>query len=147
MARRGHNEGSIYKRDDGRWAGVLSVDGGRKFVYGKTRQEAQRKMLAALRDLEAGLPIVSEKQTLEQFLCSWLEMIRPTMEESTWKRHREYCELHIIPRLGRCKLAALTPQLVQELYSERLSSGLASTTVNHLHDTLHKALERAMRLA
>jgi integrase len=35
---------------------------------------------------------------------------------------------------------------VQELYSERLSSGLSSTTVNHLHDTLHKALDRAMRL-
>ncbi len=58
MARRGHNEGSIYKRDDGRWAGVISVDGRRKFVNGKTRQEAQRKMLAAMRDLEAGLPVV-----------------------------------------------------------------------------------------
>ncbi len=90
--------------------------------------------------------LLSEKQTVERFLRSWLEMIKPTVEESTWKRHREYCELHIIPRLGRIKLVALTPQQVQEFYSERLGSGLASTTVNHLHDTLHKALKRAMRL-
>src|SRR5262245_12797631 len=115
MSRRGHNEGSIYKRDDGRWAGVLSVDGTRKFVYGKTRQEALRKLQATLRDLEAGLPIVSEKQTVEHFLRSWLELIKPTVEESTWKRHREYCELHIIPHLGRQRLAALSPQHVQGL--------------------------------
>lgn len=146
MAHRGHNEGSIYKRDDGRWAGVFSVEGARKFVYGKTRQEAQRKLQAKLRDLEAGLPLVSEKQTVEHFLRDWLEMIKPTIEESTWKRHREYCHLHIIPRLGRYKLAALTPQQVQGLYSERLMSGLSGTTVNHMHDTLHKALERALRL-
>jgi integrase len=146
MTRRGHNEGSVYKRDDGRWAGVISVNGKRKFIYGKTKQDAQRKMNIALRDLQAGLPIVSEKQTLEQFLVSWLDMIKPTIEESTWKRHRQYCEIHIIPNLGRVKLSALTPQQVQEFYSDRLASGLASTTVNHLHDTLHKALKRAMRL-
>jgi integrase len=40
----------------------------------------------------------------------------------------------------------LTPQQVQEFYSDRLASGLASTTLNHLHDTLHKALKGAMRL-
>jgi integrase len=73
-------------------------------------------------------------------------MIKPTIEESTWIRHRQYCELHIIPRIGRLKLTALTPQQVQELYANRLAAGLASTTVNHLHDTLHKALKRAMRL-
>jgi len=146
MTRRGHNEGSIYKRDDGRWAGVISVNGKRKFIYGKTKQEAQRKMNTALRDLQAGLPITSDRQTVEQFLRSWLDMIKPKIEESTWIRHRQYCELHIIPRIGRLKLTALTPQQVQELYASRLSAGLASTMVNHLHDTLHKALKRAMRL-
>ncbi|MGO8946540.1 MAG: site-specific integrase, partial [Ktedonobacterales bacterium] len=88
---------------------MISISGKRKFIYGKTKQEAQRKMNVALRDLQAGLPIVSDKQTLEQFLVSWLEMIKPTMEESTWKRHCQYCESHIIPKLGRVKLASLTP--------------------------------------
>jgi len=135
MMRRGHNEGSIYKRDDGRWAGVISVGGKRKFIYGKTKQEAQRKMNTALRDLQAGLPVTSERQTIEQFLRSWLDMIKPTMEESTWIRPRQYCDLHIIPRIGRIKLTALTPQQVQELYSNWLAAGLACTTVSHLHDT------------
>ncbi len=43
MSRRGTNEGSIYKRADGRWVGVihLGYEGGRrrrKSIYGKTRQ-------------------------------------------------------------------------------------------------------------
>jgi integrase len=146
VKRRGHNEGSVYKRDDDRWAGVISVDGKRKFVYGKTCQEAQRKMNTLLRDLQAGMPYISEKQTIEQFLRGWLETIKPTVDESTWKRHRQFCELQIIPHLGRIKLAALTPQHVQGLYAHYLSAGLASTTVNHLHATLHKASKRAMRL-
>jgi hypothetical protein len=37
LTRSGHNEGSIYKRDDGRWAGVISAHGRRTFIYGKTR--------------------------------------------------------------------------------------------------------------
>jgi integrase len=146
MKRRGHNEGSVYKRDDDRWAGVISVESKRRFVYRKTRQEAQRKMNTLLRDLQAGMPYISEKQTIEQFLRSWLEAIKPTVDESTWKRHRQFCELQIIPQLGRIKLAALTPQQVQGLYAHYLSAGLASTTVNHLHATLHEALKRALRL-
>src|SRR5262245_46669637 len=108
MKRRGHGEGTIYKRSEGRWAGVITVDGKRVFRYGKTRQEAQRKMAEAQREVEAGLPLASEQQTVEQFLHSWLEMIKPTIEESTWIRHRNYCDLHIIPKVGKVKLAKLT---------------------------------------
>lgn len=72
-------------------------------------------MNAALRDLDAGLPIASERQSVEQFLRSWLEMIKPSIEESTWERHRQFCALHIIPKIGRVKLAALTPQLGRPL--------------------------------
>ena len=43
-------------------------------------------------------------------------------------------------------MTALTPQHVQALYSDRLSSGLSTSTVHHLHATLHKALKDAERL-
>ena len=48
--RRANNEGSIYQRNDGRWAGVATVgydDEGRqkrKVVYGKTRLEVNKKL-------------------------------------------------------------------------------------------------------
>src|SRR5688500_11748011 len=46
MAKRGNNEGSIYKRKDGRWAAAVTVDGGRrKTVYGATRAGVQQKLV------------------------------------------------------------------------------------------------------
>jgi len=49
--KRGNNEGSISKRSDGRWmARVTLPSGERRALYGKTRQEASRKLASALRD-------------------------------------------------------------------------------------------------
>jgi len=51
--RRGHGEGSIYRRPDGRWAATIDLgwQGGkrrRKFLYGKTRAEVARRLATAL---------------------------------------------------------------------------------------------------
>ena len=51
MSRRAHNEGSIYKRRDGRWVGVqnLGWEAGRrrrKYVYGRTQREVVAKLKA-----------------------------------------------------------------------------------------------------
>jgi hypothetical protein len=43
-------DGSIYRRKDGRWCGQLSVGGRRRYVYGRTRREAESK-LRRLREL------------------------------------------------------------------------------------------------
>ena len=60
MARRGNSEGSIYKRKDGRWAAAVNLgwqDGKRKrkTFYGRTRQEVQVQLTAALRTNQQGL--------------------------------------------------------------------------------------------
>lgn len=148
MANRGKNEGSIFKRtDDDRWVAMISLaTGKRASFYGKTRQEVQRKLAAAQRDQEQGLPVLSDRQTMAQYLVTWLDSIRPTMEASTWTRHREYVQLHIVPAVGTVRLRDLSAQQVQQLYAQRLAAGLSSSTVHHLHATLHKALKDAERL-
>lgn len=51
MARRGHGEGSIYQRKDGRWAATITLEGQkRKTFYGKTRKEVQEKLRVALNE-------------------------------------------------------------------------------------------------
>lgn len=81
--RRGHNEGSITKRPDGRWEAKVSlgyrtdtngkVQRVRKSVYGTTRKEAADRMSALIRDHQQGLPVQLERQTVKQFLNRWLE--------------------------------------------------------------------------
>lgn len=56
--RRGHGEGSIYRRNDGTWVGAADLGsiGGkrqRKLVYAKTQAEVRK----ALRDLQQALEV------------------------------------------------------------------------------------------
>lgn len=145
--KRGAGEGTIRHREDGRWeARVRLANGQRRSFYGVTRQAVQRKLTTALHDLEQGLPLVAERQSFEAYMASWLEMIRPTIKASTLQRYSEQVRIHLIPTLGKTKVARLTPAQVQRLYSEKLEAGLSPTTVNHLHSVLHRALKDALRL-
>ncbi len=147
--RRGRGEGSIYRRGrDGRWVGEVTLpeSGRRKTVTGATRQEVQRKLAALRREIEHGLTPGDARQTVEHYLASWLESIKPTIADATWLRHEQFCRLQIVPAIGAVKLSALSAQHVQTLYAALLSSGLSSTTVHHAHATLHKALRAAVRL-
>lgn len=150
MARRGHGEGTIYREQDGSWRAALSLGpeegGGRKYFRGKTRQEVQRKLAAARRSQEDGLGQVAGQQTVAQYLASWLDAIKPTIDYGAWKRHEEFVRLHIVPTIGYMRLSALSAQQVQALYADRLASGLSTSTVHHLHASLHKALKDAERL-
>ena len=89
MARRGNNEGSIYKRADGRWAAALTVTGGkRRTLYGKTRQEVAGKLAAAIRDRDTGVPVTPQRQTVGEFLRKWIEdSVRPTVRPRTFERY------------------------------------------------------------
>ena len=146
MARRGNNEGSIYKRADGWWAAALTIpDGKRRTLYGKTRQDVAKKLTVALRDREAGLPVLPERQTIEQFLTRWLETAAPTVRHTTYVRYEQYIRLHTVPIIGSIRLPRLTPQHLQDLYAKKLAEGLSPTSVRHLHTVLHRELKQALR--
>lgn len=147
-AKRGNNEGSITQLADGRWQARITLeDSRRKAFYGKTRREAQQKLVAALGDRDRGLPVdVGERQTVAHYLATWLETVKPTLRPRTWKGYAGLLNRHVVPVLGRTVLAKLTAQEVQRLYSARLEAGLSSTTVHHLHAVLHRALGQAVRL-
>jgi integrase len=150
VAKRGHGEGSIYRDKDGSWRAALTLGpeqgGGRNYFRGATRQEVQRKLAVAKRAQDEGLPQLEGRQTVEQYLTSWLFEIKPTIDYGTWRRHEEFTRLHIVPFMGPMRMAQVTPQQVQALYANRLAAGLSSTTVHHIHRTLHKAFKDAERL-
>ena len=67
-SKRGQNEGSIYKRKDGRWTSVLNLgyqEGKlkRKYFYGATRKEVSDSLTAEQEKLGKGLPVVVKRQT------------------------------------------------------------------------------------
>ncbi len=147
--RRGNNEGSISKRNDGRWMGryTLHTSHGPKqrAVYGKTRAEVTQKLTKAMNDRDSGLNFESGSLTLGEYLDRWLtDAVRDTVRQRTYERYEQIVRVHIKSTLGRIKLKALTPAHVRGLYREKLDSSLAPRTVQYIHTTLHKALKQAV---
>src|SRR4051812_27975979 len=64
--RRGAGEGSIHKRSDGRWAGVVDLgwrDGKRrrKYVYGPTRAAVSTRLRTVQQQVDGGAPVPDER--------------------------------------------------------------------------------------
>jgi len=150
-SRRGNAEGSVYKRQDGRWTASISLGhaGGkrrRKEIHGKTRREVAEKLAAALRARQQGLPIVGERLTLAAFLTRWLEdSARPTLRPRTFASYKMIVNYHLSPALGRVALARLTPDAVQRYLNEKRAAGLSARSVQYHHAVLRRALNQAER--
>src|SRR3989304_8684210 len=91
MAKRGNNEGSIYKRKDGRWTAAITLPAGaRKSFYGATRQEVAAKLAEAIRNKDKGLPAINERRTVAAYLQEWLPPLRPTVRAGARGRSAQY---------------------------------------------------------
>ncbi len=145
MARRGRGEGTIRLRSDGRWEATTTLGTQRKSFYGKTRREVTEKLHQAQRDYEQSQFIGDARQTVEQYLTSWLEMKRPEIKDTTYRSYEMMARVHIIPVIGKIKLSALTAQHVQRMIAVALTE-CSGTTVGDVYGLLHQALRAAERL-
>ena len=149
MTRRAANEGSVYQRKDGRWVAVLPFwDGGRRrkrTFYGKTQGEAVKRLTAARKTIDDGLPLPPERLTLGAFLKVWLAGKKAQLRPESYRRYGDICRLHLTPELGRIPLAKLTPEQLEAAYSRLAEKGLSGTSIQLTHGVLRKALKDAMR--
>lgn len=148
--RRTKGEGTIYQRKDGRWVGqytVYTLDGvKRRTVYAKGKPEVRVRLTEAIANRDKGLVFDAGNLSVGEYLDKWLEAVRDTMGERTWKRHESIVRLHLEPAIGRTELATLNPLQVQSLYRAKSRSGdLAPGSVKRIHTTLRKALKQAVR--
>ena len=159
MAKKGNNEGSIYKDSQGRWRGVVTLPSAegkvkKKYFYGKSKKEVSEKVNALLNEMKNNTYIEPCKTTLYNWLCTWLETycqnnIRPT----TYVNYETYIHRHIKDSIGSIKPCDLSTIAKQQFYNEKLKNGklsgaggLSPKTMKNLHNMLHKALNQAVCL-
>jgi integrase len=152
--RRGHGEGSIYKRKvDGKVVGYIAmldmgyVDGRRKrrAIYGKTRKDVSDRLDAEKARLKAGMVATGKSQTVEQYLTTWLNVwAKPKVRPATFTTYEMYVRRHLIPCLGRIQLDKLTADHVQDMLN-RKGAELSPRSVSHLRAILRTALNRALK--
>jgi integrase len=146
MARRGHGEGSVYQRKDGRYVASITVENRkRKYFYGATKREVLDKLKVALYEQQQGKLATGPKQTVEQFFSRWLEEVhKSAIRISTYTKYRNLLSKHILPSIGRIQLNKLTLQQLQALYSRKLQEGFAPSTVHAIHELIHRGLDQAV---
>lgn len=163
--KRGHGEGGISQRKDGRWMGqiTLGIDPATKKAkritfYGKTRREVQDKIREALNLKERGLLSEPSKLTIEEWLDTWMDDYKKQeLKPSTWVSYKSLIENYIKPNLGKFKLNKLRTNDIQRFYNNMLengrkatkpadkqeSKGLSTRTVKYIHTILKAALAQA----
>ena len=163
--RRANGEGSIRKRNDGRWEGRYTVgydpETGKRIiknVLGKTQAEVKGKLKAAVKQAQQVDMIRTDDYTVATWLWTWYELYsKPNVRPSTAEYYRRSIEQHVVPRIGDIKLNRLASRDIQKLYRDlqengRLrevqrskNPGLSNATVRGIHMVLHNALDRAVK--
>ncbi|HEV8176862.1 MAG: site-specific integrase [Propionibacteriales bacterium] len=152
--RRGHGEGSIYRRaSDGRWVGVLDLgwSGGkrrRRTVYGKTRGAVAAALTALQRSQEHGVDLLQKRRTVSDWLDEWMRDVKALdgTRGTTIDRYRIAIDKHLKPGLGRIWLDKLSPQVVQAFVGE-LANRMAPASVVKVHAVLRSSLSDAERMS
>lgn len=157
MARRKRGEGSITKRLDGRYEVrvIDALSGRRRSLFAHTEDDAVAALRKAHADNAAGIGIGNERTTLARYMEDWLASVESSLRPNTFTRYESVTHRHIIPRIGRVKLRALTPNHVRRLYADLAKDGihrkgqkprgLAPRSIHKIHAVLHRALEQAAK--
>jgi integrase len=151
MARRANDEGSVWRRADGRWSGAYFVPkpgGGRvrRYVYGPTREATHAKLVDLMAQVGRGVPIPSGTTTVQGYLREWLDTVAARrVRPNTLEGYRTNVERHIVPKLGTRRLGRLTVRDVRMLLEDCRRKGLSERSVRYVHATLRAALEDAIR--
>ena len=110
------------------------------------KPEADKRLRELLTALDKGVFVKPVKDTLGEYLKSWLrDYCRPNLSSRTHELYSYICNKHLIPKLGNKRLVDIRPQHLQRLYAEKAESGLSNRTVQLIHVTLHKALKNAVK--
>jgi len=144
---------SIYKSEEGRWHGYVSMglkDNGRRdrrHVSGARRADvvAKARALERRRDDGAG-SAAGRAPTVAAWLDHWLDTIAaPKVRPSTLQRYRQLVAHQIGPKVGHHRLDRLQPEHVELMYAELLAAGLSAASVLQAHRVLSRALKVAMQ--
>ncbi|MFF1558551.1 tyrosine-type recombinase/integrase [Streptomyces sp. NPDC058279] len=174
---RANGDGTVYQRKDGRWeaAGYVLAPGNtrkRIRVYGTTRKDALAKLTEKIATSNRGVPVPSAQGSVSAYLTYWLEAVAiHQLRENTHTRYTTCVHQHLIPGLGKKKLAKLTAKDVRTWLNQLrttcqccarsidahrdqprccaagtcCSKRLSPLTLAYIHSVLKSALEHAVR--
>ena len=145
-------KGSIRQRSRGTWQlryDVLDAETGKRRYASETirgtKKEAEKVLTERLAAVETGNYVRKNRESLAQFLESWLDVYASThTKPRTFMGYRGNVLRYIIPCLGGLQIQSLTPRHIQDFHKWMLEKGLSNQSVVHAHRVLSEALGHAV---
>jgi integrase len=153
--KRASGESSIYRDEDGRWHGFVSMgkkENGRRdrrHVSGAKRADVVAKVRAIEAKRDAGvIDAAGRAPTVGEWLDHWLDNIAARkVRARTLESYRSTVRLHLRPGIGHHRLDRLQPEHLERLYGALSDKGLSSASILRAHRVLSRALRVASQRA
>src|SRR3954451_8091903 len=150
---RASGESSIFKGEDGRWHGFVSMgkkDNGRRdrrHVSGAKRVDVVAKVRAIETKRDAGMvEATGRAPTVGAWFDHWLENIATRrVRARTLEGYESTVRLHLRPGVGHQRLDRLQPEHLERLYAALADKGLSPATILRAHRVRSRALKVAMQ--
>lgn len=134
--RRANNEGSIFQRKDGRWAGYVSMgfdeEGKpiRKIIYGKNQTEVAKKLSEISGRLQSNSYEILEKKTFGELMKEWLLVFKKSaVSPRTFEGVIRNFKLHIEPMLGNMKVYEVDTTAIQKVVNAMIDEEYNNNTI------------------
>jgi len=143
-------KGHVRKRGN-KWCFVVELG---RDEYGNRKQkwfsgfdkekDAERAMIATIKEINDGTFIEETDETLEQFMKNWLQNKKNQVRPGTWKSYAWLINTHLIPHLGKVKIFQLKPRHLNDLYNQKLLNAISANSIKKLHGLIKDALDEGI---
>ena len=119
-------------------------DGKRKYVYGKTKAEAEAKLAELKAQADAGVNL-DDDTTFGELAKLWLEQYKaPTVKGSTACGIRSRINAQIMPYWATIRVKDITPCMVQQLLAPLIKQGYSDTrgVLRIIRDIMNLGIDR-----
>ena len=124
--KRNNNEGTIYKKKDGKFRAQITIDGRRKSHTANTWKECNVWRKKMISQLDEGLTYSGTKLTCKLFFSDWLSSKKGELQSSSSRQYDLVVRAYLIPNLGKIKLQNLRNDHIQRVYNRLRETGLGS---------------------
>ena len=132
-------EGSVTKRKDGRWQGVVDIPNItgkrlRKYVYANTRQECRKKVNELIEEIEEGNIYSPSKITFNEYSQKWIDIYCVNLSPTTLRGINTSIHTYASKYLGDAILCKILPIHIQEMINAFSKTHSEKTCRNLLGD-------------
>ena len=153
QSRRESGSGSVRQRKDGLWEGRYTNGFDpktgkliRRSIYGKTQREVAVKLREVTHSIDIGTYTSPCQIKFEDWLDTWLSEYMTGRSPLTISAYESNCRNYIKPVLGKSRLDAITPVMMQKFINGLCHLNLSPKTIKNIHGVVHRALEQAVRI-